>query len=195
VQYQGGAHGFAGNVHALARAAPHLGAGEREALFRRAAQTAVQTAMVEDGAANWPPVAGEIPGRRTDWLVQWCHGAPGVVVGLSGIPAGLDPRLDHLLVAGGELTWRAGPLEKGPGLCHGTAGNGYALLKIYRRTGEARWLDRARAFAMHAILQWERHLARYRRGRYGVWTGDLGLALYLVDCIRGEDAFPTLDVL
>jgi hypothetical protein len=26
------------------------------------------------------------------------------------------------------VTWRAGPLTKGAGLCHGTGGNGYAFL-------------------------------------------------------------------
>jgi len=27
-----------------------------------------------------------------------------------------------------------------------------------------------------------------------VWTGDLGLALYLSSCLRADPAFPTLDV-
>ena len=53
----------------------------------------------------------------------------------------------------GELTWRAGPSAKGAGLCHGTAGNGYAFLTLFRRTGDERWLDRARRFAAHAIGQ------------------------------------------
>jgi hypothetical protein len=49
-----------------------------------------------------------------------------------------------LLLKGGELTWRAGPLAKGSNLCHGTGGNGYAFLKLFRRTGmSAGWLGRA----------------------------------------------------
>ena len=52
----------------------------------------------------------------------------------------------------------------------------------------------ARAFAMHGIRQTETHAAQYGRLRYSLWTGDLGLAVYLWDCIRGEAAFPTLDV-
>ena len=67
----------------------------------------------------------------------------------------------------------AGPLAKGPGLCHGTAGNGYAFLKLHRRTGAA-LAPRARAFAMHAIAQSERD-----GPRASLWTGDLGVALYL----------------
>jgi DUF1680 family protein len=61
-----------------------------------------------------------------------------------------------LLLGGAELTWHAGPLAKGAGLCHGTAGNGYALLRAYEVTGDEAWLDRARRFAMHALEQVER---------------------------------------
>src|SRR4029078_13683591 len=82
--------------------------------------------------------------RRT----QWCHGAPGIVASLATLAPGNDA-LTELLVAGGELTWRAGPLRKGAGRCHGTAGNGYAFLKLLARTGNELWLHRARAFAMH----------------------------------------------
>lgn len=80
--------------------------------------------------------------------VQWCHGAPGMIISLAALPA--DLRTDALLLAGGELTWTAGALRKGPGLCHGTAGNAYALLALHARTGDELWLTRARAFAMDA---------------------------------------------
>ena len=36
--------------------------------------------------------------------------------------------------------------------------------------------------------------ASCRRGRYSLWTGDVGLAIYLWDCITGEPRFPTIDV-
>ena len=35
---------------------------------------------------------------------------------------------------------------------HGTGGNGYAFLKLYRRTGNTMWLERARAFAQGLTL-------------------------------------------
>jgi hypothetical protein len=38
---------------------------------------------------------------------------------------------EQIALGGGELTWRAGPLEKGGGLCHGTSGNGYAFLVLF----------------------------------------------------------------
>ena len=56
------------------------------------------------------------------------------------------------------------------------------------------WLERARAFAMHAMAQCERDALAYGQLRYSLWTGDLGLAVYLWDCIRARPRFPTLDV-
>jgi hypothetical protein len=123
---------------------------------------------------------------------QWCHGAPGIVTSFGSI-ARDDDELTGMLVAGGELTWTAGPLVKGPGLCHGTAGNGYAFLKLLERTGDERWLERARAFAMHAAAQVERARAEHGRGRYSLWTGDVGAACFLASCISADPAMPVLD--
>lgn len=61
-------------------------------------------------------------------------------------------------------------------------------------TGEARWLERARAFAMHALQQSEAALQAHGAHRFSLWSGDLGLALYLSSCLRADAAFPTLDV-
>jgi hypothetical protein len=97
---------------------------------------------------------------------------------------------EDLALAAGELTWRAGPPAKGAGLCHGTAGNGYAFLTLLERTDDEVWLERARRFAMHAIGQVERARAAHGRGRYSLWTGDLGAALFLADCIDGGGALP-----
>ena len=88
------------------------------------------------------------------------------------------------------MTWRAGPLGKGANLCHGTAGNGYAFLALLERTGDEQWLTRARAFAMHAAGQVEQARSDHRRGRYTLWSGDLGTALYLADCIDGRGKLP-----
>ncbi len=104
-----------------------------------------------------------------------------------------DSDTDALLSAAGELTWAAGPVAKPPSLCHGTPGSGYAFLKLYKRTGEERWLERARRFAMHGIEQSDRNMQRYGQRKLSIWTGDLGLACYVWDCIRAHDAFPLRD--
>jgi len=171
-RYLGPAHGFAGNVRALTnRRRVHLG------------DVLARFALREDGLANWPP--GE--GARPDEIrVQWCHGAAGIVATLGHV---MD---EELALAGGELTWRAGPLAKGYGLCHGTAGNAYAFLVLHRRTGDELWLDRARAFAMHAIRQVEQEREKLGRGRYSLFTGDIGVALFLRHLLDGDDRFPTM---
>jgi hypothetical protein len=102
---------------------------------------------------------------------------------------------ETLLVQGGALTWNAGPLIKGSNLRHGTGGNGYALLKLYQRTKDPLWLERARAFAMAAIDPVRGARAAFGRGRYSLWTGDLGLAVYLSDCTTALPRFPTNDML
>jgi hypothetical protein len=80
-------------------------------------------------------------------------------------------------------------------LQRGSAGNGYAFLALYRRTGQPLWLDRARAFAMHAIAQRDRMLQQHGQGRYTLWTGGPGLAVHLWHCLQGAGGMPGLDVL
>jgi Lanthionine synthetase C-like protein len=128
-------------------------------------------------------------------LMQWCHGAPGIVAALADFPPRQSASMDALLIAAGQAIWQAGPLAKGYGLCHGTAGNGYAFLQLHQRSGDAVWLARARSFAMHALAQ--RELARqlHGQGRYTLWTGDAGLAVYLWDCLQATAGLPTLDTL
>jgi hypothetical protein len=46
---------------------------------------------------------------------------------------------------------------------------------------------------MHAIEQVDRERATLGRGRYSLFTGDVGVALYLRSCLDAEPAFPILD--
>jgi len=194
VDLLGAGHGFAGNVYPLLRGAGWLTEDRRGVLYARCLETLLATASRQDGCANWPQSIGPPRPGRTHMLVQWCHGAPGIVTSLADLPASNSADMNSLLLQAGETIWRAGPLAKGYGLCHGTAGNGYAFLKLYRRTGEVKWLDRARGFAMHAMQQRDKMLAAYGLGRYSLWTGDAGLAVYLWHCVKGADLFPSLDI-
>jgi len=189
-RYLGPVHGFAGNMIPLLRGWAWLDEGQRARVADTVPRTLVANAVRSDQGAQWPPVAGISEPIR---LCQHCHGAPGMVTTFADAPFS-TPELEELLLAGGELTWAAGPLAKGSNLCHGTGGNGYAFLKLSRRTRDTCWLERARAFAMTAIAQCHEARLRYGRGRYSLWTGDLGLAIYLRDCISGQPAFPTVDV-
>jgi hypothetical protein len=182
----GAGHGYAGNVFAFFRGWQLLPETERAALFERALATLRATAVVAGDLANWMP---EPHAERP--LVQWCHGAPGMITSFGRAPPSAE--LDRLLAKGGELTWLAGPLRKGPSLCHGTAGNGAAFLTLFARTGDSVWLERARSFAMHSAQQVAAARARYGQGRYGLWTGDVGVAVYLAQCLTGASGLPSLD--
>jgi lantibiotic modifying enzyme len=179
VRYLGPVHGAVGNALVLLD-------GDENDDAETLVQTLAAAAVVEDGAANWPPAAGrDLVGRDGQIRLQWCHGAPGIVAAaISYLP--LD-----LVLAGAEATWRAGPHgpEKGAGICHGTAGNGYALLKTFERTGDELWLDRARRFAVHALEQVE----RARPVRYSLFTGAFGVAMFAADCIGARARFPIVD--
>ena len=193
-QWLGPVHGFASNLTPLLVGQALLSDGDFQDIATRAMTTLVQTAQVEEGNANWPAVY-EAETRGQDLkLVQYCHGAPGMVTALASLPIGVNEEFDHILTQGGEMTWQAGPLRKGSNLCHGTGGNGYAFLKLFVRTGDELWLDRARAFAMAAIEQYRLSQQLYRQLRYPLWTGDLGLAIYLWDCLQAQAKFPTIDL-
>jgi hypothetical protein len=196
VQYLGAGHGFAGNVFPLLKGASLLDADRREELYDRCVATLRATKKVEDvGAINWPPGTYEPRPGGPIMLMQWCHGAPGVVTALADFPPQRSSEMEAMLIGAGDAIWKAGPLTKGYGLCHGTAGNGYAFLKLYQRTSDPLWLQRARSFAMHSIEQRDRMRQQYGRGRYTLWTGDAGLAVYVWHCLQGLAALPALDTL
>ena len=180
-------HGAAGNTLVLLRVD-----ADRRAC-RRDGRRARRHAFREDGLANWPGTPRAQLARPRDGRIclQWCTGAPGV---LAGAWEYLD---EELLLAGAELIWQAGAHgdEKGHGLCHGTSGNGFALLKAFARTGDERWLERARRFAVHALGQAERLRTANGVGRYSLWTGDVGTALFAAACLDVDARYPIIDTL
>jgi hypothetical protein len=166
----GTVHGLAGNVRALLK----VDDPRNESLRNESAAALARAVTREDGLANW----------SSEGKLQWCAGAPGVV------SAARDYLDEELLLAGAELVWRAGAPgeEKGHGICHGTSGNGFALLAAFERTQDEVWLERARCFAMHALVQAER-----MPGRYSLFTGGAGTALFAAACLEGDARYPVLE--
>jgi hypothetical protein len=191
-RYVGAAHGLVGNLQVLLRGGTLLPREQRDEVERRAVETLSQLAVIEDGRANWPPTVGAPLLANERIRVQWCHGAPGVITTLWDTGQD-DEAWNELLLAAGRLVWEAGPLLNSPGLCHGTAGNAYALLALWRRTGDEQWLEHARAFAQHAAAQVEERARRLGHGRHSLLTGDEGVALCLASCLAGDARFPVAD--
>jgi hypothetical protein len=68
------------------------------------------------------------PGR--DRLVQFCHGAPGVISSLLSLRPyfpDLHDRIDKVISRARSCVWERGLLTKEPCLCHGITGNALAL--------------------------------------------------------------------
>ena len=191
LRYLGPVHGYAGNMIALMLGWGWLTDAQRARIADAVPRTLTANAWRSEHGVSWRAVAADR--EEAPQLCQHCHGAPGMVTAFADAPF-TSPALEELLREGGRYTWAVGPLAKGSNLCHGTGGNGYAFLKLYRRTKDPIWLERARAFAMTAIAQYREARAELGRGRYSLWTGDIGLAVYLWDCARAEPAFPTIDV-
>lgn len=205
-QYLGAGHGQMGNLYPLLRGQNHLSQSQRETLLQRTTQIIKKYAMVDENTANWPIFSSVSPKEEyPNWQpkdhkiqespVQWCHGAPGFITTLSHFPQDYDSAIEDLLHKGGELIWQAGPLIKGCGLCHGTDGNGYSFLQLYKRTQNPIWWEKAKKFAMTAIEQCSEEQKKHQQYRYSLWTGDLGLCIYLRDCLLGHSGWPTLDYL
>ena len=166
----GTVHGLVGNVRALLQVEDP----RNEALRSESAAALARAATHEEGLANW----------SSEGKLQWCAGAPGIV------SAARDYLDEELLLAGAELVWRAGAPrdEKGHGICHGTSGNGFALLAAFERTQDELWLDRARSFAVHALAQ-----AARTPGRYSLFTGGVGAALFAAACLEADASYPVLE--
>jgi hypothetical protein len=183
----GPVHGAAGNTRAL------LQFEQDDALAAETAAVLTRTAFREDGLANWPGAPRAQLARPRDGYIclQWCTGAPGIVAG------SWDYLDEDLLLAGAELIWQAGAHrdEKGHGICHGTSGNGFALLKAFARTGDERWLERARRFAVHALAQAGRIAELNGRRRYSLFTGDVGTALFAAACLDSDPRWPIFDII
>jgi len=193
--YYGACHGITGNANILLQGADLLPDGYTKMIVSRTVNTLIISVKRKNNLANWTLYTKPDIDKL---LVQWCHGAAGIVTAMSRTPT-IDfhesKQLDQLLDETGELVWQAGPLTKGSGICHGTSGNGYAFLYLYLKTRNLLWLNRARKFAMHAIEQCQKSRIHFGQARFTLWTGDAGLAIYLYHCMHPEKAaIPGLDL-
>jgi len=188
----GAAHGLVGNLRVLLSGGSLLPADLRLEVEQRAVSTLTRLAVVEEGLANWSTVAGGPLVANDRIRVQWCHGAAGVLTSLWDC-APDDDDWTELLLAAGRLVWTAGPFRDQPGLCHGTAGNAYAILALWRRTGDEQWLERARALAAHAAGQVEDRVTQLGHGRHSLYTGDEGVVICLASCVSGDERLPVID--
>ena len=79
------------------------------------------------GSGNFPSSAGSV----SDRLVQFCHGAPGVVICLRQMERffgdEMQKRIKDAVGRAQDVVWERGLLVKSPCLCHGVPANALAL--------------------------------------------------------------------
>ncbi|KDR23212.1 lanC-like protein 2 [Zootermopsis nevadensis] len=139
--YLGAAHGISGILYMLLQAKDYMSESDLNNLVRPTIDY-LQGLCFPSG--NFPSSLG----NNTDRLVQWCHGAPGIVFLFAQAYKvfGDDQYLQTALKCG-DVVWRRGMLSKGYSICHGVAGNGYTFLVLYHLTGDLKHLHRACKFA------------------------------------------------
>ncbi|KAF5366296.1 hypothetical protein D9758_005798 [Tetrapyrgos nigripes] len=135
-RYLGGAHGVAGILHVLLMCPTQL----ISAYVAEMLGTIEWLIDLQDKEGNWPSSFGKSRDHEND-LVQWCHGAPGLLILFSTLirrchtnPStfSLTPAFASSLISALHnaevLVYTRGFLRKGVGLCHGVSGSVYALL-------------------------------------------------------------------
>lgn len=140
----GFAHGAAGCLYLLAEAANRTGSGVYLSAATRAAEWLETVALpTPHGGLRWPTRAG-----GSDIWHWWCHGAPGIALGLLRLYAvtGSDA---HRCLA--ERALRGIPEAHAPsnlGQCHGLAGVGEVYFEAARVLLEERWLGAATSIGL-----------------------------------------------
>lgn len=146
--YVGAAHGLSGILALLLQA--------KEFISERDLNDFVRPTI--DFVADLAFESGNFPSSLTndkDRLVHWCHGAPGVAhMLLLSHKVWREQKYLDLALWGGDVVWERGLLKKGYGLCHGTAGNGYLFLHLYRVTQDVKY--------------------KYYADMFGIWCSDYG---------------------
>jgi serine/threonine-protein kinase len=173
------AHGWGGVLFALLRwreASNREGADEMvEARLRQLAGCAEPTGE----GLRWKWLTGQ-PGADS-FMPGWCNGSAGLVH-LWNLAHRQFHREDYAMLARGAAlnAWQE-PRSFGD-LCCGAAGRAYAMLNLYRETGEGVWLERARGLAQDAAAG----IANWSLRRDSLYKGEIGVALLIADLERPE---------
>ncbi len=120
-------------------------------------------------SGNWPSTLPD----GSDRLVQFCHGAPGVVSSLLSIEhyfPNLKDRIDDAIAAGRAVIKEKGMLTKEPCLCHGTLGNALAL--------ESTDFDHLLAYTTPGVIRLleEQGVMEPSNNPESLWCGEAGRA-------------------
>ncbi|KAG4165050.1 hypothetical protein ERO13_A13G056100v2 [Gossypium hirsutum] len=126
--------------------------------------------------------------RKSDVLVHWCHGAPGIALTLvKAAEVFGDDEFLEAAVDAAKVVWNRGLLKR-VGICHGISGNAYVFLSLYRKTGNVKFLYRAKAFACFLLDQAHKLISNGEMHGgdrpYSLFEGIGGMAYLFLDMIE-----------
>jgi lantibiotic modifying enzyme len=184
----GMSHGAAGFAYALASLSAATGREE----FAQAATECIafENSSYSAERSNWPDFRGE---PEPFWLIQWCHGAPGI--GLARIATAKQANVDSDLLRtdieralhGVERGW-PGPVDT---LCCGTLGS----IEFFHEAGAALGRNDLRQLALSrltTVLQAATSVGDYRwnagkrRFNLGIFRGLAGVGYTLLRHAHGS---------
>ncbi|KAF5769387.1 putative lanthionine synthetase C, six-hairpin glycosidase-like superfamily [Helianthus annuus] len=190
-RYWGAAHGLAGILHVLL----HFPLSEEDAEdVKKTLKYMMSKRFPHTG--NYPSSEG----NARDNLVQWSHGAGGMAITLCKASQVFphDRELRDAAIEAGEVVWKSGLVEKA-GLADGASGNAYAFLALYRLTGDAIYVDRAKAFGGFLYANARKLMTSTTSHGldhgFSLFQGLAGVACLWSDLVRPEDSrFPGFEI-
>lgn len=147
--YMGAAHGLIGIIYMMIKALQVSLALQKDNDFVALVRNTVTLILSKQTGFGSFPFKSSVEVDEDDEPNHWCHGAPGAIPLL--VEAFLTFKNQEYLDAAlksGKNVWRNGLLRKSCSLCHGTCGNAYALMSLYKATGDIAWKQRAQMFIL-----------------------------------------------
>ncbi|HEX9939883.1 MAG TPA: lanthionine synthetase LanC family protein [Longimicrobium sp.] len=182
MEHLGAAHGWAGLLYATLRWCRATGAALPAPTERRLAELAAHAEPIGRGA-RWRWLRHPAPGVP-NYMAGWCNGSAGLVpLWTLAHETFREPRWLEVAAAAAWNAWE----EPGgiSSLCCGYAGRAYALLNLYRHTGDGAWLARAAELGERAALAWGPHA----ESPDSLYKGQVGLAVLAADLERPDDSY------
>lgn len=174
--YLGAAHGVSGILFSMIQASEFLSVKDLEESVKPTVDFSVS---LRYPSGNYPSSIDS----KSDRLVHWCHGAPGFIhlFAIAYQKFGDEVYLREALACG-DVIWKRGILKKGYGICHGTAGNAYGFLALFRITGDEKHLYRAVKFS-EWIFDYGQHGCRKADRPMSLFEGLAGTICFLVSML------------
>mmetsp|Transcript_2972 Transcript_2972/g.4336 ORF Transcript_2972/g.4336 Transcript_2972/m.4336 type:complete len:461 (-) Transcript_2972:528-1910(-) len=206
--YLGACHGVTGILHTLLDFQDVLISIDRNAmkLIRETAALLRENMCTESGNLS-SSIKSSGSAKKSDTLVQWCHGAPGHLLLLTQM-ATKTQNQTYLEVAkdlAASVIQPRGLLRKGVGLCHGVSGNSFCFLSLANAIREiqgdghtsSKWINTACGYANFAVDHFD-ELKPIPDRPFSLYEGMAGLSCLLLALVEGGEGpsskFPLYEI-